>query len=256
MGAQPARGRPRAHPVQPAVRRDGVRRAACTPCWPGTSTRRRWACSPSDVAPGGVPDRRGSTSSAGPGASGRPAVLETLAFSEAEDTDAHPTFDPIGSLLLGLTVPAARVGQVAAPDRPGRGQGGRRSTWSRGTSQIPGAAADPSERRTGRTFHPIGHGEIPPGTPQPYSEFSDDGRTLRVHTPFTPRPFDHTLSNAPGARRRGDQSRAAHHVERQRPAEPPDARLARHGHPRGPRARRSTCTTRTGANGSRRPITR
>ena len=47
-------------------------------------------------------------------------------------------------------------------------------------------------------FHPIGHGEIPPGTPQPYSEFSEDDRRLLIHTPFTPRPFDHTLSNALG----------------------------------------------------------
>ena len=44
----------------------------------------------------------------------------------------------------------------------------------------------------------IGHGEIPPGTPQPYFEFVDGGNTLRVRTPFTPRPFDHTMANAPG----------------------------------------------------------
>ena len=47
-------------------------------------------------------------------------------------------------------------------------------------------------------FHPIGHGEIPPGTPQPYYEFSEDHRRLLIHTPFTPRPYDHTLSNALG----------------------------------------------------------
>src|SRR6202008_2116205 len=46
--------------------------------------------------------------------------------------------------------------------------------------------------------HPIRHGAVPEGTPQPYSEFSDDGRTLRVRTPYTPRPIDHTLSNALG----------------------------------------------------------
>src|SRR5439155_26599101 len=45
---------------------------------------------------------------------------------------------------------------------------------------------------------PIGHGEVPPGTPRPYASFSDDGRQLVVHTPFTPRPFDHTLSNSHG----------------------------------------------------------
>ena len=46
--------------------------------------------------------------------------------------------------------------------------------------------------------HPIGHGEIPPGTSQPYCEFTDDGRSLLVRTPFTPRPFDHTLANSLG----------------------------------------------------------
>ena len=36
----------------------------------------------------------------------KPRVLETLAFSEARDTAAHATLDPIGSLLIGMTVPA------------------------------------------------------------------------------------------------------------------------------------------------------
>ena len=35
-----------------------------------------------------------------------PRVLETLAFSAARDTPPHPTFDPIGSLLIGMTLPA------------------------------------------------------------------------------------------------------------------------------------------------------
>ena len=47
-------------------------------------------------------------------------------------------------------------------------------------------------------MHPIGHGVIPPGTTLPYFEFSDDGRRLVVRTPFTPRPFDHTMSNGLG----------------------------------------------------------
>ena len=62
---------------------------------------------------------------------------------------------------------------------------------------IPGAAAISDARRR-KESHPIGHGEIPPGTPEPYAEFSDDGRRMLVRTPFTPRPFDHTLSNALG----------------------------------------------------------
>ena len=42
----------------------------------------------------------------------------------------------------------------------------------------------------------IGHGEILPGTPQPYSTYKDDGNKIVVHTPFTPRPYDHAVSNA------------------------------------------------------------
>jgi cyclic beta-1,2-glucan synthetase len=36
-----------------------------------------------------------------------PGALETLDFFEARDTDAHATFDPIGSLLLGVALPRA-----------------------------------------------------------------------------------------------------------------------------------------------------
>ena len=55
-----------------------------------------------------------------------------------------------------------------------------------------------SSARGRESFHPIGHGEIPTGTPLPYSEFSEEGRRLLVRTPFTPRPYDHTLSNGRG----------------------------------------------------------
>ncbi|MCC6581944.1 MAG: hypothetical protein IT440_16055, partial [Phycisphaeraceae bacterium] len=41
----------------------------------------------------------------------------------------------------------------------------------------------------------IGHGEVLPGTPLPYFEFQENGNKLRVLTPFTPRPFDHAVSN-------------------------------------------------------------
>ena len=57
---------------------------------------------------------------------------------------------------------------------------------------------DVSPERIRASLHPIRHGEIPAGNPQPYFEFSDDGRVLTVHTPFTPRPFDHTMSNRLG----------------------------------------------------------
>jgi len=122
-----------------------------------------------------------------------PRVLETLAYSAARDTGAHSTLDPIGSLLLDLNLPA---------------RGSSRLRLLLGFSQDKGHAIDLIARHLracdarsvpvgwGRTtFDPIGHGEIPPETPQPYCEFSEDGRRLLVRTPFTPRPFDHTMSN-------------------------------------------------------------
>jgi cyclic beta-1,2-glucan synthetase len=125
-----------------------------------------------------------------------PRALETLAFAPAKDTAAHPTFDPIASLLLSLAVPArgsARVRLLIGLTDDKR----QAIDLIARHLQIPGAAeVSPSRERA--AFHPIGHGEIPPGTPQPYAEFSDDGRRLTVLTPFTPRPYDHTLSNGLG----------------------------------------------------------
>src|SRR5262249_19348465 len=125
-----------------------------------------------------------------------PRVLETLAFAEAHDTDAHATFDPIGSLLLGATVPALGSSRIrlligcvgdkqqaiALVARP---------------LQIPGAELVLTSRRR-KEFHPIGHGEVPTETPRPYYEFAEDGRKLLIRTPFTTRPWDHTMSNALG----------------------------------------------------------
>ncbi|MCA1686180.1 MAG: hypothetical protein LC745_09420, partial [Planctomycetia bacterium] len=123
-------------------------------------------------------------------------VLETLAFSEARETEPHPTFDPIGSLLLGASVPAhgssrvrLLIGMV--------GDKGRAIDLITRHLQIPGAGAV-SATRGRKTYRPIRHGEIRPDTPRPYSEFSDDGRALLVRTPYTPRPYDHTMSNALG----------------------------------------------------------
>jgi cyclic beta-1,2-glucan synthetase len=126
-----------------------------------------------------------------------PRVLETLAFAPARDTAAHPTFDPIGSVLLPLEVPPqgtadVRVLMGMVKDRDEAVAAVRR--------HVVGQVSNlPEHRQIANLPHaPIGHGEIPPGTPQPYADFSPDGRTLTVHTPFTPRPYDHTMSNALG----------------------------------------------------------
>src|SRR5207247_520995 len=125
-----------------------------------------------------------------------PRVLETLAFLAARDTRAHTTFDPIASLLIGMNVPS---------------RGSSRLRLLMGFAKDKRESIDLIARHLGASaaqsvpvewmqseFHPIGHGEIPPGTPQPYYEFSEDHRRLLIHTPFTPRPYDHTLSNALG----------------------------------------------------------
>ena len=44
----------------------------------------------------------------------------------------------------------------------------------------------------------IGHGEKPPEINSEYCKFSEDGLVMRIMTPFTPRPFDHTMTNAIG----------------------------------------------------------
>jgi cyclic beta-1,2-glucan synthetase len=139
-----------------------------------------------------------------------PRVLETLAFRHGEDTPAHPTLDPIGSLLLSATVPArgkvtVRLLIGMTNDRQGAIE--RIARYISSPSSV-AASISPRERLSrglkpaateeGQGRASIGHGEIPSGTPQPYSEFSEDGRTLAVNTPFTPRPIDHVLSNALG----------------------------------------------------------
>src|SRR5262249_61211092 len=40
--------------------------------------------------------------------------------------------------------------------------------------------------------------DAPPGAPCPYFESPEEGRSVRARPPFTPRPYDHTLSNSRG----------------------------------------------------------
>jgi cyclic beta-1,2-glucan synthetase len=123
-------------------------------------------------------------------------ILESLAFSPARDTGAHATLDPIGSLLIGMTIPAQGTDRFRLLMGMSKNKAKAIDVIARAL-EPDNARAVPAE--WGRTeFHPIGHGEIPPDSPQPYFEFSEDGRRLLVGTPFTPRPYDHTLSNALG----------------------------------------------------------
>jgi cyclic beta-1,2-glucan synthetase len=123
-----------------------------------------------------------------------PRIFETMAFLPAKDIAPYPTFDPIGSLMVNASIgpkgsatmrmvigyaknkkASLEIIQKFLKPRPDR------------TAALPAPAKRPWL---------IGHGEIPPGTPQPYSSFADQGNKLVVHTPYTPRPIDHAMSNA------------------------------------------------------------
>ena len=125
-----------------------------------------------------------------------PSALRPLTFAEHQDTDAHPTFDPIAALLLGLTLPARGSARARLLIGMAKDKAEAVALIARHL-RIPGAEGHSTDRHR-KAIHSIGHGAIPPGTPDPCFEFSDDGRTLRVLTPFTPRPFDHAMSNALG----------------------------------------------------------
>lgn len=124
-----------------------------------------------------------------------PRILQTLAFSEARDTGFHPTFDPIGSLVLGVNLKPGEAGQVKLLIGLTSSRRSAAGLISRHLG-IPPEDAAPS--RPSANCPPVRHGEILPGTPQPYHEYSGDGTRLLVRTPLTPRPYDHTMSNALG----------------------------------------------------------
>ena len=126
----------------------------------------------------------------------KPRALETLAFQKPCNTEPCPSFDAIGSLLLNVSLAPGATGKLrllmgCAENRPQAGD-----LISRHLKIQTDPVAWPKSRR--HASRCIGHGEIPSGTPQPYFEFADGGNTLRVRTPFTPRPFDHTMANALG----------------------------------------------------------
>ncbi|MFA7257420.1 MAG: hypothetical protein WC047_07605, partial [Kiritimatiellales bacterium] len=125
-----------------------------------------------------------------------PRALETLAFREALNKDALPTFDPIGALLLDAPLPAN--GKTSHKILIGACEQKQRAAQLILKHLKP--EIDSSLREVKQPDRPlkIGHGEIPPGTPERYTEYLDGGNTLRVLTPFTPRPFDHEMANALG----------------------------------------------------------
>lgn len=128
-----------------------------------------------------------------------PRLLETLDFLEPRDTAPYPTFDPIGSLMVGATLPPRSSQTFKFAVGFARNRDAALDTVKRLLTPQPSAPApaDAKKKKKKKNFL-IGHGEILPGTPQPYASYAAGGNTLVVHTPFTPRPYDHALSNAKG----------------------------------------------------------
>jgi cyclic beta-1,2-glucan synthetase len=125
-----------------------------------------------------------------------PRVLETLTFTAAKDTPSHPTLDPIGSLDLDISLAANQTSRVRLLMGMVKS---RKDAIDIIAGQLSIAtAADVPPKRNRASFHPIKHGEMLAGNLRPYFNWSSDGRALAIHTPFTPRPFDHTMSNRLG----------------------------------------------------------
>ncbi|MEI8120965.1 MAG: hypothetical protein WCI20_02855 [bacterium] len=119
-------------------------------------------------------------------------VLESLAFSPTRNTGLHPTFDPIGSLCIPLLLPADshQTIRLALGMAESRSEAEKQILLHLKTTED--VLLKPPEASRS---HPVRHGEIPSGITRPYHTSLNNGRTLRIHTPFTPRPYDHTLSN-------------------------------------------------------------
>ena len=119
-------------------------------------------------------------------------ALQTLRFHAPRDTGAAPDFDPAGCLLLGARIQprgraVVRLLIGCANSRPqARG-------WIRRC-----LVRDAGMPRAGARSLLVRHGRRPPGIPPPYVEMADAGRIMRVLTPYTPLPYDHTMSNAAG----------------------------------------------------------
>ncbi|HNX69342.1 MAG TPA: hypothetical protein PKI45_07635 [Candidatus Omnitrophota bacterium] len=122
-----------------------------------------------------------------------PRALETMDFLEAKDTPGCPTFDPIGSMLVGMTVNPREAKTMRFMIGFAKKKDQALGLVKKYLNPQPAKSAAPAPAKKRSLL--IGHGEIPPGTPQPYYEYKDNGNKLLVRTPYTPRPFDHGMAN-------------------------------------------------------------
>ncbi len=124
----------------------------------------------------------------------KPRAFETMDFLPVRDTAAYPTFEPIGSLLVDAAIQPKGSKTIRLMIGYAKNKKSALEMIQKYLKPQPAAAPSPIEAKKKPLL--IGHGEILPGTPQPYSEFTDHGNKLLVHTPYTPRPYDHAMSNA------------------------------------------------------------
>jgi len=147
----------------------------------------------SDVAPEGL--HTGRVDFIGRGQSiWAPRSLETLDFLPAQDMKAYPTFDPVGSLMINALVAPKSSSTMRLMIGYSKNKKMALEIISKYLKPNPAQSSALPEKK--RRALLIGHGEIPQGTPQPYYEYLDNGNKLKVLTPYTPRPFDHAMSNA------------------------------------------------------------
>ncbi len=122
-----------------------------------------------------------------------PRVFDTMKFLPARDSSPYPTFDPIGS--LAVNTPVGPKGSSSMRLMIGYSKDRKSALELIGKHLAPKGVKAPASPSDEKKSPLIGHGEIPQGTAEPYSEFIDNGNKLRVNTPYTPRPVDHALSN-------------------------------------------------------------
>ena len=132
-----------------------------------------------------------------------PEALREMKWRSPEALASRPMFDGIASLALRLELPAG--GEVKV-----RLWVGCAASLKDAETLIKacGAPAVLAQGGAGRSATPasspsaaellIGHGRPPQDWAHPYARFEEGGRVMRVLTPFTPRPFDHTMANALG----------------------------------------------------------
>ena len=145
----------------------------------------------SDTAPDGQLTNRVEFLGRG-GTLWNPQALRHGGFRAPVAEKPCPTFDAIAALSIPVEIPPARTATVRLLMGGAATRVQARMLIHRLLPTLSGVpTADPRPAR-------IGHGAPPPGVTPPYCEYRDEGRTLRVLTPYTPRPFDHTLANAGG----------------------------------------------------------